>query len=567
MPVLERVEGPGASYVRGEVGTPLLADTIGAAFNRTVDQHGDRTALVVSHQRISWSYSELASKVEAFAAGLLKLGLGRGDRIGLWAPNCAEWTVTQYAAAKLGLILVNLNPAYRVAEVEFALNKAGCRALVLANRFKGSDYLQMLRTLAPELSSSVPGKLKAARLPNLEIVIQLGSQSPRGFFRFDEIGTLGKEVDRQLLTDAAARLSCDDPINIQFTSGTTGSPKGATLSHRNLLNSSYFTGKICGISSSDAICVPLPLYHVFGMASGNLLAMLFGAKVVHPGEAFEPDAVLKAVEYERCTSLYGVPTMFIAELASPDFKRRDLSSLRTGIIAGASVPMELMRRVIADMHMEQVVIGYGMTETSATIMITSPTDPVERRVSTVGKVVPHVEAKVVDQYSEIVPRGQVGEICVRGYSVMLGYWEDPQKTAEAIDADGWMHTGDLGTIDQDGYGKIVGRLKELVIRGGENISPAEIEEFLHRHSQVEMAQVVGVPDEKYGEELCACIKLKMGQQLSEGELRLFCRDQIAHFKIPRYVRFVEAFPMTASGKVQKYLLAEQSARELGLGQS
>jgi fatty-acyl-CoA synthase len=567
MPVLERVEGPRASYVRGDIDTSLLADTIGAAFDRTVDRHGDRTALVVSHQQISWSYAELASKVEAFAAGLLKLGLTRADRIGLWAPNCAEWTVTQYAAAKLGLILVNLNPAYRVAEVEFALNKAGCRALVLANRFKGSDYLQMLRTLAPELSSSVPGKLKAARLPNLEIVIQLGPQSPRGFFRFDEVGTLGKEVDRQLLTDAAARLSCDDPINIQFTSGTTGSPKGATLSHRNLLNSSYFTGKICGISPSDAICVPLPLYHVFGMASGNLLAMLFGAKVVHPGEAFEPDAVLKAVEYERCTSLYGVPTMFIAELASPDFKRRDLSSLRTGIIAGASVPMELMRRVIADMHMEQVVIGYGMTETSATIMITSPTDPVERRVSTVGKVVPHVEAKVVDQYSEIVPRGQVGEICVRGYSVMLGYWEDPQKTAEAIDADGWMHTGDLGTIDQDGYGKIVGRLKELVIRGGENISPAEIEEFLHRHSQVEMAQVVGVPDEKYGEELCACIKLKMGQQLSEGELRLFCRDQIAHFKIPRYVRFVEAFPMTASGKVQKYLLAEQSVRELGLGQS
>jgi fatty-acyl-CoA synthase len=567
MPVLERVEGPDGSYVRGDVDTPLLADTIGAAFDRTVDRHGDRTALVVSHQQISWSYAELASKVEAFAAGLLKFGLRRGDRIGLWAPNCAEWTVTQYAAAKLGLILVNLNPAYRVAELEFALNKAGCRALVLADRFKGSDYLQMLRTLAPELSSSVPGKLKAARLPILEIVIQLGPEFPRGFFRFDGIETLGKEVDRQLLIDAAARLSCDDPINIQFTSGTTGSPKGATLSHRNLLNSSYFTGKICGISSSDTICVPLPLYHVFGMATGNLLAMLFGAKVVHPGEAFEPDAVLTAVEQERCTSLYGVPTMFIAELASPDFKRRDLSSLRTGIIAGASVPMELMRRVIADMHMEQVVIGYGMTETSATIMITSPTDPVERRVSTVGKVVPHVQTKIVNQRSEIVRRGQVGEICVRGYSVMLGYWEDPERTAEAIDAAGWMHTGDLGTIDQDGYGKIVGRLKELVIRGGENISPAEIEEFLHRHPQVEMAQVVGVPDEEYGEELCACIKLKMGQKLPEEELRLFCRDQIAHFKIPRYVRFVEVFPMTASGKVQKYLLAEQSALELGLGQS
>jgi fatty-acyl-CoA synthase len=563
----DRMEGLDASYVRGDGDTPLLTDTIGKAFDRTVEWYGDRTALVVGQQQIVWTYAELASKVEAFASGLFRLGLVQGDRIGLWAPNCAEWTITQYAAAKLGLVLVNLNPAYRVAEIEFALNKAGCRALVLADRFKASDYIQMMRTLAPELESSVPGKLRAARLPKLEIVIQLGTESQPGFYGFDEIGALGKGVDRQLLIDAAASLNCDDPINIQFTSGTTGSPKGATLSHRNLLNSSYFTGKICGISSADAICVPLPLYHVFGMASGNLLAMLFGAKVVHPSEAFEPDAVLKAVEQERCTSLYGVPTMFIAELASPDFKRRDLSSLRTGIIAGASVPMELMRRVITDMHMEQVVIGYGMTETSATIMITSPTDPVERRVSTVGRVVPHVEAKVINERSEIVPRGQVGEICVRGYSVMLGYWEDPQKTAEAIDADGWMHTGDLGTIDHDGYGKIVGRLKELVIRGGENISPAEIEEFLHRHPQVEMAQVVGVPDDKYGEELCACIKLKGGPQLSEEDMREFCRGEIAHFKVPRYVRFVEAFPMTASGKVQKYLLAEQSARELRLRSS
>jgi fatty-acyl-CoA synthase len=559
-----RVKSPGDSYARGNVDIPLLTETIGKAFDRTVGLHGDRAALVVSHQQIAWTYAELASQVEIFASGLLKLGLVRGDRIGIWAPNRAEWTVTQYAAAKLGLVLVNLNPAYRTSEIEFALNKAGCRALVLADRFKASDYIQMMRTLAPELDSSVPGKLRAARLPKLEIVIQLGAESPRGFFRFDEIGALGKGVDRQLLVDAAARLNSDDPINIQFTSGTTGNPKGATLSHRNLLNSAYFTGRICGISSADVICVPLPLYHVFGMASGNLLAMLFGAKVVHPSEGFEPDAALKAVERERCTSLYGVPTMFIAELASPDFERRDLSSLRTGIIAGASVPMELMRRVITDMHMEQVVIGYGMTETSSTIMITSPNDPVERRVSTVGRVVPHVEVKVVNEHSEIVPRGQVGEICVRGYSVMLGYWEDPLKTAEAIDADGWMHTGDLGTIDQDGYGKIVGRRKELIIRGGENISPAEVEEFLHRHPQVEMVQVVGVPDDKYGEELCACIKPKSGSQLSEVELREFCRGEIAHFKIPRYVRFVDGFPMTASGKVQKFLLAKQSALELGL---
>lgn len=562
-----RTESPGDSHIRGDVDIPLLTETIGRAFDRTIRLHGDRPALVVSHQQIAWTYAELASQVEIFACGLLKLRLVRGDRIGVWAPNRAEWTVTQYAAAKLGLVLVNLNPAYRISEIEFALNKAGCKALVLADRFKASDYIQMMRTLAPELDSSVPGKLRAARLPKLEIVIQLGAESPRGAFRFDEISALGKGVDRQLLIDAAARLNSNDPINIQFTSGTTGNPKGATLSHHNLLNSAYFTGRICGISSADAICVPLPLYHVFGMASGNLLAMLFGAKVVHPSEGFEPDAVLKAVEQERCTSLYGVPTMFIAELASTDFERRHLSSLRTGIIAGASVPMELMRRVIADMHMEQVVIGYGMTETSSTIMITSPNDPVERRVSTVGRVVPHVEVKVVNEHSEIVPRGQVGEICVRGYSVMLGYWEDPLKTAEAIDADGWMHTGDLGTIDQEGYGKIVGRLKELIIRGGENISPAEIEEFLYRHPQVEMVQVVGVPDEKYGEELCACVRLKSGPQLSEAELREFCRGEIAHFKIPRYVRFVDGFPMTASGKVQKYLLAEQSSRELGLLQS
>ena len=564
MPGSEKAERSGASYVRGEADVPLLLETIGSAFDRTVERHGDRIALVVCHQQIAWSYTELASRVEAFAAGLFSLGLVRGDRLGIWAPNCAEWTVTQYAAAKLGLILVNLNPAYRVAELEYALSKSGCRALVLADHFKGSDYVQMLRTIAPELNASAPGKLMAARLPRLEIVIQRGFESPRGFFRFDEIAALGKDLDRQRLVDVAAGLSCDDPINIQFTSGTTGSPKGATLSHRNLLNSSYFTGQICGISSSDAICVPLPLYHVFGMATGNLLAMLSGAKVVHPGEAFEPGSVLKAVERERCTSLYGVPTMFIAELASPDFRQRDLSSLRTGIIAGASVPMELMRRVIAEMHMEQVVIGYGMTETSATIMITSPSDPVERRVSTVGKVVPHVEVKIVNERSEIVPRGQVGEICVRGYSIMLGYWEDPEKTAKAIDADGWMHTGDLGTIDRDGYGKIVGRLKELVIRGGENISPAEIEEFLHRLPEVEMAQIVGVPDEKYGEELCACIKLRDGQELSEDELRDRCRGEIAHFKIPRYVRFVDVFPITASGKVQKYLLAEQSALALGL---
>ncbi|XSC47569.1 AMP-binding protein [Bradyrhizobium sp. RDT10] len=406
MPRAEEIAGSGASYVCGDTGIQLLDDTIGSAFDRTVERYGDRTALVVSQQRIVWSYSELRVNVDTFALGLLKLGLARGDRIGIWAPTRVEWTVTQYAAAKLGLILVNLNPAYRLAEIEFALNKVSCRCLVLADRFKTSNYIEMLRTLAPELDSSMPGKLRAARLPSLEIIVHLGSESQPGMFSFGDIGELGADIDRQLLADVASGLRCDDPINIQFTSGTTGMPKGATLSHRNLLNIVYSTGAICGISSSDTICVPMPLYHVFGMASGNLLAMLYGAKVVHPGEAFDPDAVLRAVEQERCTSLYGVPTMFIAELASADFKLRELSSLRTGIIAGASVPIELMRRVISDMHMEQVVIGYGMTETSSTIMITSPDDPVELRVSTVGKVVPHLELKVINERSEIVPRGR-----------------------------------------------------------------------------------------------------------------------------------------------------------------
>jgi fatty-acyl-CoA synthase len=564
MPTSAEAAFSGGSHVRGDTSTPLLEDTIGEAFERAARRFGDRTALVIPHQGVRWTYAVLFERAQACAAGLLALGLARGDRLGIWSPNRFEWTVTQYAAARLGLILVNINPAYRVAELEYALTKVGCKALVVADHFKGTYYPAMVESLAPELASAVPGALHAARLPALRAVIQMGPDPAPGFLGFDALAELGRGVDHRRLTEIGAGLRCDDPINIQFTSGTTGSPKGTTLSHHGLLNNAYFTGRLCGIGEADAICVPMPLYHVFGMASGNLLAMLSGAKVVYPSEAFEPEAVLAAVERERCTSLYGVPTMFIALLAHPGFETRDLSSLRTGILAGASVPMELMRRVIGQMHMKEVVIGYGMTETSATIMITSPGDPVERRVATVGRVVPHVEVKIVDEHGGIVPLGQAGEICARGYSVMRGYWDDPEKTAAAIDAEGWMHTGDLGTIDDQGYGRIVGRLKELVIRGGENISPAEIEDYLNGHPQIQSALVVGVPDEKYGEELCACITPRQGQRLTEDEIRVFCRGRIAHYKIPRYIRFVESLPLTASGKVQKFLLAKQSARALGL---
>lgn len=555
---------PRLSHFCGDRDEPLLEKTIGAAFDETVDRFADRPALVVRHQRVRLTYSQLKRQVDDFAVGLLSHNLSPGDRIGIWAPSCAEWTIAQYAAAKIGLILVNLNPAYRTNEIEYAINKAGCSALVLADEFKGSRYIEMLQVLAPELSRHAPGSLRAARLSTLRLVIRIGEGRVDGTVLFQDILTAGAGGSQSALAGVGRKLKCDDPINIQFTSGTTGAPKGATLSHKNLLNAAYFTARLCGISERDAICVPLPLYHVFGMTTGNILGMLSGSKVVHPSDAFDADAVLSAVEEERCSMLYGVPTMFIAELSTPGFAGRDLSSLRGGIIAGASVPIELMRRVMTDMHMPEVVIGYGMTETSSTITITSPTDAVERRVSTVGKVVPHVEVKAVDPSGQVVAVGTAGEICVRGYSVMLGYWDDAARTAEAVDPKGWIKTGDLGVFDEEGYCRIVGRIKELIIRGGENISPVEIEGFLHQHPAIESVQVVGVPDQKYGEELCACIKVKSGESLSEEEVRAFCRGQIAHFKIPRHVRFMDSFPMTASGKVQKFRLAQESLEALGL---
>ncbi len=552
------------SHFRGDRSQPLIEATIGAAFDDVANRYGDRIALVVRHQRIRWTYRDLARHVDAFAMGLWQAGLRPGDRIGIWAPNCVEWTVTQYAAAKIGLILVNLNPAYRLTEIKYALTKVGCKSLVFAHSFKESRYLDMLRELAPEIARDPAGRLQAPAMPELRLLICTASEHHEGVFRFADIANEGSRLIQRGLDEWPDELKPHDPINIQFTSGTTGAPKAATLSHRGLLNNAWFTGEVCGTSHDDAICVPLPLFHIFGMLTGNLLAMLRGAKIVHPGDAFDVDSVLSAVEEERCTSLYGVPTMFVSELASLSSRRRDLSSLRTGIIAGAVVPMELLRRVMTEMHMTGVVNGYGMTETSSAIMVTSPTDTPVRRVTSVGRVVPHVEAKIVDANGATVEIGQPGEIYARGYSTMLGYWNDPETTAMTIDHNGWLRTGDIGVFDEHGYGKIVGRIKEMVIRGGENISCGEIEEFLQLHPAVESVYVVGVPDDKYGEELCACVQLKQGKSADSEEIRAFCRGKIAHFKIPRYVRFVDDFPLTASGKVQKFALARSSGQALGL---
>lgn len=551
------------SHFQGEQSQPLIDATIGAALDDVAERYGDHIALVVRHQQVRWSYRDLKRWADGFAGGLWQAGLRPGDRIGIWAPNCVEWTVTQYASAKIGLILVNLNPAYRAAEIEYALTKVGCKALVFAHSFKSSRYLDMLRSLIPEIGRSRSDELHSAAMPELRLLICTALECHDGVIRFQDVVEKGLRVVREGFAWPRG-LKSSDPINIQYTSGTTGAPKAAILSHRGLLNNAWFTGQICGTLEGDAICVPLPLFHIFGMLTGNLLAILRGAKIVHPGDAFDADSVLSAVEDERCTSLYGTPTMFVSELASLEERPRDLSSLRTGIIAGAVVPMELLRRVMTEMNMTGVVNGYGMTETSSAIMVTSPTDTAERRVATVGRVVPHVEAKIVDPAGSTVRIGEAGEILVRGYSTMLGYWGDPETTSKTIDPEGWLRTGDLGMFDESGYGKIVGRIKDMIIRGGENISCGEIEEFLLLHPAIESACVVGVPDDRYGEELCACLKLKVGSHVKEREVQEFCKGKISHYKIPRYVRFVDDFPLTTSGKVQKFLLAKSSAQLLGL---
>jgi fatty-acyl-CoA synthase len=530
-----------ASYANGPSTTPLLGETIGANLDRTVAAHGDREALVVPHQDVRWTYRELAERVDRVARALVAAGLEPGDRMGIWSPNTAEWVLTQYGSAKAGVILVNVNPAYRTSELEYVLKQSGCRLLVAAPSFKTSDYRAMVEEVRP-------------RCEALERVVFTRTGD------WDELVAGGTE-DVELPGD----LQFDDPINIQYTSGTTGFPKGATLTHHNILNNGYFVGQGCRYTHEDRVCIPVPFYHCFGMVMGNLGCTSHGACMVVPAPAFDPEATLRTVQDERCTSLYGVPTMFIAELAHPDFEAFDLSSLRTGIMAGSPCPVEVMRKVIDRMHMEDVTICYGMTETSPVSTQTGADDPLERRVGTVGKVHPHVEVKVIDPVTgAIVERDQPGELCTRAYSVMLGYWDEPEKTAEAIDAAGWMHTGDLATMDDEGYLKIVGRSKDMIIRGGENVYPREIEEYLYTHEDVADVQVVGVPDSRYGEEAAAFVIAREGATVDGEALKEFCRGRIAHYKVPRYVLVVDEFPMTVTGKVQKFKLRDVAITDFGL---
>ncbi|AIY44017.1 Acetoacetyl-CoA synthetase [Collimonas arenae] len=553
-----------SSIDRGRQDTPLIEQTIGHFFDDMAARVADNDALVSRHQKIRFSYRALQLEARRLASAMLKLGLQPGDRIGIWSHNNAEWLLTQLATAYAGIVLVNINPAYRVSELEYALNLVGCKALISMTSFKTSDYLEMIRTLAPELATAKPGELQAARLPTLKTVIQLSSDVVPGMLRFADL-VAGGDADDPQLAVIGATLRATDPINIQFTSGTTGFPKGATLTHRNILNNGFFIGEAMKLTAADRLCIPVPLYHCFGMVLGNLACLTHGAAIVYPNDGFEPLSVLQAVQEERCTGLHGVPTMFIAELDHPRFAEFDLSTLRTGIMAGSPCPIEVMKRVVRDMHLEQITIAYGMTETSPVSCQSMTDTPLEKRVSTVGTVQPHLQVKIVDPESgEIMPIGSSGELCTLGYSVMHGYWGDAEKTREAIDDEGWMHTGDLAVMDAEGYVNIVGRMKDMVIRGGENIYPREIEEFLYRHPAIQDVQVVGVPDPKYGEELCAWIILRPGQSADEQSVRDFCQGQIAYYKVPRYIRFVDAFPMTVTGKIQKFKIREAMKDELHL---
>jgi fatty-acyl-CoA synthase len=542
------------SYVHGSSGAPLIGKTVGSFLDDVAARDGSRLALVVRHQNVRWTYAELKERSADFAAGLLESGLNPGDRIGIWAPNCAEWTLAQFATAKAGLILVNINPAYRLSELEHVLRVVGCRALITATRFKSSDYIAMIRELVPGLRDAGE-PIRSLRLPELRHVITI-SEEHHGCVPFESVLARGRQVRRERLEAVSTSIRMDDAVNIQFTSGTTGLPKGATLSHHNLINNAFFVGEATGIEPGSRVCIPVPLYHCFGMVMGNLGCLTHSATMVYPSESFDPLKTLQAIEAEKCDVLYGVPTMFIAELNHPEFKHFDLSSLRRGIMAGAPCPIEVMKEVASTMHMSEITIAYGMTETSPVSFQSSRDDPLELRVSTVGKVQPHLEVKIVDREGRVVPRGEAGELCTRGYSVMLGYWNDEARTKEAVDSSGWMHTGDLATIDNDGYCRIVGRLKDMVIRGGENIYPREVEGYLFRPPQIQDVQVFGVPDEHYGEELCAWIIVKAGSELDEEEVRSFCQNQISHYKIPRYIRFVESFPSTVTGKVQKFAMRE-----------
>jgi fatty-acyl-CoA synthase len=556
--------GQALSYVCGTSEEPLLYTTVGAALEQAAARWPEREALIVSHQGIRWSYRQLNDAADRLAAGLLRLGLSPGDRIGIWSPNRYEWILTQFASAKTGLILVNINPTYRSAELEFVLYRAGCKALVLSPAFKSNDYVAMLRQIAPELSTPLTGDLHLKRLPALRFLILIDPEPPPEFLSFGAVESFGAPSDHALLHNLRSQIQPEDPVNIQFTSGTTGLPKGATLSHHNIVNNGYFVARRLRFSPSDRLCIPVPLYHCFGMVMGVLGCVTHGASMVFPAAGFEPQSVLEAVATEKCTALYGVPTMFIAELEHPQFHRYELKSLRTGVMAGAPCPIELMKRVMTQMHLREITICYGMTETSPVSFQSHCDDTIERRVSTVGTIHPHLEAKIVDADGKTVSHGERGELLTRGYSVMRGYWDEPQKSREVIDERGWMHTGDLATLDDHGYCNIVGRLTDLIIRGGENIFPREIEEFLYRHPKVQEAQVFGIPDPRYGEVTCAWIKLKPGEQCDADAVRGFCIEQIAHYKVPHYIRFVSEFPMTATGKIQKFVMRDRMIEDLSL---
>jgi fatty-acyl-CoA synthase len=555
-----------ASYVSGVSDMPLLGLTIGEMFDQIVAQHPDHEALIVRHQGQRYTYRQLQAEVDRCARGLMALGLQKGERLGIWSPNRAEWTITQFATSKIGAILVNINPSYRVHELEYALQQSGCAMLVIAPQFRTSNYTEMLYVLVPELREPQTSQPRAAKLPELRAVIRLGDERVPGMYTWGDVMEVAAQVSPAQLAERQHVLQFDDPINIQYTSGTTGYPKGATLSHHGILNNAYSVGRLMRFTHQDRLVVPVPLYHCFGMVMGNLGCMTHGATMIYPSDGFDARAVLEAVQEERATALFGVPTMFIAELEHPDFGKFDLSSLRTGIMAGSPCPVEVMKKVNTLMHMGEVEICYGMTEVSPVSTQTRADAPFDKRVSTVGQVHPHLEIKIIDPAtSEVVPVGTPGELCSRGYSIMLGYWNNEAATRQAIDAARWMHSGDLAVIDEDGYINIVGRIKDMIIRGGENVYPREIEEFLYTHPKISDVQVIGVPDARYGEEIMAWVRLREGETVSGDELRDYCRDKIAHYKIPRYFKFVEVFPTTVTGKVQKFIMREQSIQELGLG--
>ena len=558
--------GSDQSYVVGETQSALEEITVGEFFTRTVSRHPDREACIFCHSGERWTWSQLSQKVDQLAAGLLALGVYKGDRVGIWSPNKPEWVLAQFATARIGAILVNINPAYQRAELQYALVKVGVKVLITAESFKTSNYLEMLNDLIPELATCKPNYLSSSKFPLLSHIIQIGDTSNSGMFCFEEIVAKGTTANLARIDGISRRLFPDESINLQFTSGTTGAPKAATLTHRNIVNNARFVAKSMKLTQKDRLCIPVPLYHCFGMVLGNLACVAGGTTMVFPGEGFDPIETLQALNAERCTGVHGVPTMFSAMLNLTEFNNYDLRSLRTGIMAGAPCPIELMKDVVSKMHLDEMTIAYGMTETSPVSFHSAVDDPIERRVSTVGRIQPHVEARVVNKSGEVLKIGKQGELHTRGYLVMRGYWNDPERTAESIDSDGWMHTGDLATIDADGYCNIVGRVKDVVIRGGENVYPREIEEFLLSHPEIQDVQVFGVPDKKYGEQICAWIITMIGKKLTLDDVRSYCDGQIAHYKIPKYVKVVSEFPMTVTGKPQKFLMRESMTEELGLEQ-